>query len=123
MILPVIKRGSAELAVLVILSEGRLHGYEIAKRIEVRTGGVLRFTLASLYPLLYNLEKRGFVRGAWETTKSGRRRRCYVLTSFLTIGKISDFPKRKPSVARSMKSATGGFSFSGFVVLAAGRTV
>lgn len=81
MMLPAIKRGSAELAVLAILSEDRLHGYEIAKRIEARTGGVLRFTLASLYPLLYTLEKRGLVRGAWETTKSGRRRRCYVLTS------------------------------------------
>ena len=48
-----IKRGSAELAVLAVLIEQPLHGYEIARRIEQQTRGVLHFTLASLYPLLY----------------------------------------------------------------------
>lgn len=75
-----IKRGSAELAILAILAGEPLHGYEISRRIEARTRGALRFTLASLYPLLYRLEKRGWIRGAWETTRGGRRRRCYRLT-------------------------------------------
>jgi PadR family transcriptional regulator PadR len=75
-----IKRGSAELAILAVLAGEPLHGYEIARRIEARTQGALRFTLASLYPLLYRLEKRGWLRGAWETTRGGRRRRCYRLT-------------------------------------------
>lgn len=75
-----IKRGTAELAVLSVLERGPLHGYELAKRIEKQTTGALRFTLASLYPLLYRLEKRGHIRGAWETHNSGRRRRCYRLT-------------------------------------------
>jgi PadR family transcriptional regulator PadR len=81
MIAPGIKRGTAELAVLSVLEDGPLHGYEMARRIEEQTHGSLRFTLASLYPLLYKLEKRGWVRGAWETGESGRRRRCYRLTS------------------------------------------
>jgi len=76
-----VKRGTAELAVLSVLEEGPLHGYEMARRIEQQTRGALRFTLASLYPLLYRMEKRGWVRGAWETSDSGRRRRCYRLTS------------------------------------------
>ena len=76
-----IKRGTAELAVLSVLEESPLHGYEIARRIERQTDGSLRFTLASLYPLLYRLEKRGWVRGAWEISSTGRRRRCYRLTS------------------------------------------
>ena len=76
-----IKRGSAELAILAVLDAEPLHGYEIARRIEQQTGGVLRFTLASLYPLLYRMEKRGWVRGAWQTLPSGRERRCYQLTS------------------------------------------
>ena len=76
-----IKRGTAELAVLSVLEDGPLHGYEVARRIEEQTRGALRFTLASLYPLLYRMEKRGWVRGAWETSGSGRRRRCYRLTS------------------------------------------
>jgi len=80
MIAPGIKRGTAELAVLSVLEDGPLHGYEMARRIEEQTHGSLQFTLASLYPLLYRLEKRGWVRGAWETSGSGRRRRCYRLT-------------------------------------------
>jgi PadR family transcriptional regulator PadR len=80
MIAPGIKRGTAELAVLSVLQDGPLHGYEMARRIERQTKGALRFTLASLYPLLYRMEKRGWVRGAWETSESGRRRRCYRLT-------------------------------------------
>jgi PadR family transcriptional regulator PadR len=75
-----IKRGSAELAVLSVLEVGALHGYELARRIEQQTKGALRFTLAGLYPMLYRMEQRGWIRGAWETSGNGRRRRCYRLT-------------------------------------------
>ncbi len=78
---PKIARGSAELAILSLLAGEPLHGYEIARRIERQTRGALRFTLASLYPLLYELESRGWVKGNWETTASGRRRRYYRLTA------------------------------------------
>jgi DNA-binding PadR family transcriptional regulator len=80
MIAPGIKRGSAELTLLSLLADAPLHGYELARRIEERSGGALRFTLASLYPLLYRLENRGWVRGAWQTLPNGRRRRCYEIT-------------------------------------------
>ena len=80
MITPGIKHGTAELAVLSVLEEGPLHGYELARRIEEQTNGSLRFTLASLYPLLYRLENRGHIKGVWQTSDSGRRRRCYKLT-------------------------------------------
>ena len=76
-----IKRGSAELAILTLLEDQPLHGYEIARRIEQQTAGVLHFTLASLYPLLYRMEKRGWIKGAWENMNSGRKRRCYRLTA------------------------------------------
>src|SRR5262250_1110091 len=80
MIAPTIKRGTAELAVLSVLESGPLHGYEIARRIEHQTKGSLCFTLAALYPMLYRLEKQKRIRGAWETSPNGRRRRCYHLT-------------------------------------------
>ncbi|MGA2002206.1 MAG: PadR family transcriptional regulator [Terriglobales bacterium] len=76
-----IKRGSAELAVLTLLAEHPLHGYEIAKRIEEQTGGVLRFDMASLYPMLYRFERRSWVKAEWQTMANGRRRRCYRLTA------------------------------------------
>jgi PadR family transcriptional regulator PadR len=75
-----IKRGSAELAVLTLLAERPLHGYEIAKQIEEQTGGVLRFDMASLYPMLYRFERKAWVKAEWQTLANGRRRRCYQLT-------------------------------------------
>jgi len=75
-----IKRGTAELAVLSVLQDAPLHGYELARRIEQQTNGALRFTLAALYPMLYRMEQQRWIRGTWETSANGRRRRCYRLT-------------------------------------------
>lgn len=75
-----VKRGSAELAVLSLLEGGALHGYEIAKRVEQETNGVLTFDVASLYPLLYRMEKQGWLAAEWQESDRGRRRRCYKLT-------------------------------------------
>jgi PadR family transcriptional regulator PadR len=74
-----IKRGSAELAILAVLEQQAGHGYEVARRISERSDGVLKFTLASLYPMLYQLEREGCLKGEWEQV-AGRRRRCYRLT-------------------------------------------
>ena len=76
-----IARGSGELAILSLLAEQPLYGFEIAKQIGERTGGALRFTLASLYPLLYEMEKRGWVQGHWQVNQAGRDRRYYRLTA------------------------------------------
>lgn len=75
-----IARGSGELAILSLLTERPLYGFEIARQIGERTGGALQFTLASLYPLLYEMEKRGWVEGRWQTNQAGRDRRYYRLT-------------------------------------------
>jgi PadR family transcriptional regulator, regulatory protein PadR len=75
-----IKRGSAELAVLSVLAREALHGYEIAKRIDEGSGGELKFSLASLYPMLYSLERRALIRGSWSDAANGRRRRTYRIT-------------------------------------------
>lgn len=75
-----IARGSAEVAILALLSKQSHYGFEIAKRIESDSGGVLRFNLASLYPMLYELEKRAWIRGRWEKNSAGRDRRYYSLT-------------------------------------------
>ena len=70
------KKGSAEVVILAIVEQQPHHGYEIAKLIELRTDGSLRFTLASLYATLYRLEDRGWIKGRW-VEKAGQRRRCY----------------------------------------------
>lgn len=74
------KKGSADLLILALVDEQALHGYEIARRIEARSGGTLRFTLASLYETLYRLEDRGLIRGRWVERAGQRRRRYYRIT-------------------------------------------
>ena len=76
-----IARGSTELAILALLADQPLYGFEISKQIEERTGGALCFTLASLYPMLYELEKRGLIAGRWQANEAGRDRRYYSLTA------------------------------------------
>jgi transcriptional regulator len=75
------KKGSAELLILSLLEDQPRHGYEIGKLIEVRSGGTLHFHVASLYPLLYRLEKRGWIQGRWVEKPNQRRRRFYRLTA------------------------------------------
>lgn len=105
MITPGIKHGTAELAVLSVLEEGPLHGYELARRIEEQTNGSLRFTLASLYPLLYSLENRGHIKGVWQTSDSGRRRRCYKLT-FEGKKKLAPIRKEWDELFRALRRLT-----------------
>jgi DNA-binding PadR family transcriptional regulator len=62
-----LKRGTAELAILSVLENAPLHGYGIARRIGERSDGALQFTLAALYPMLYRMENRGWLKGTWET--------------------------------------------------------
>src|SRR5688572_33471707 len=75
-----LKKGSAELLVLSLVEARARHGHEIGKVIDSRSGGALHFNVASLYPLLYRLEKRGWIRGTWVEKPGERRRRFYRLT-------------------------------------------
>jgi transcriptional regulator len=76
-----LKRGSAELLVLSLVEGRPRHGYEMSKLIESRSDGAVRFNVASLYPLLYRLEKRGWIEGRWVDKAEQRRRRYYRLTA------------------------------------------
>jgi len=76
-----VKRGSAEMLILALVEDRPRHGYEVAKLIEQRSDGVLQFHVASLYPLLYRLEKRGLINGRWVEKAGQRRRRFYKLTA------------------------------------------
>ena len=60
-----LKKGSAELLILSLVEDQPRHGYDIGTLIETRSKGTLRFNVASLYPLLYRLEKRGWIQGRW----------------------------------------------------------
>ena len=75
-----LKRGTADLMILAVLEARARHGYEIAKLIDDRSGGMLRFHVGSLYPMLYRMERRGWIDGKWIEKGGQRRRRYYRLT-------------------------------------------
>lgn len=76
-----LKRGSAELLILSLLDARPRHGYELSKLIHTRSGGTLTFHIDSLYPLLYRLEERGWIKGTWIERAGERRRRFYKVTA------------------------------------------
>jgi PadR family transcriptional regulator PadR len=73
---PELKKGSIELLALSLIQDRPRHGYEIGKLIELGSGGRLKFTVSALYPTLYRMEKRGWIKGRW-VEKEGQRRRYY----------------------------------------------
>ena len=75
------RKGSAEVLILASLEDGQLHGYDIAREIARKSGGLLTFHVASLYPLLYKLEDRKWIQGRWVEKAGQRRRRYYRLTA------------------------------------------
>jgi transcriptional regulator len=81
MLTDALKKGSTEFLILSLLAAESRHGYELQKLIEARSKGVLTFNVASLYPLLYKMEDRGWIVGRWVEKAGERRRRFYKLTA------------------------------------------
>jgi transcriptional regulator len=80
MLVPELKKGTTPLLILALLEVEPRHGYELSKLIAARSRGVVRIHAASLYPLLYRLEKKRWIKGAWVEKPGERRRRFYHLT-------------------------------------------
>jgi PadR family transcriptional regulator PadR len=75
------EKGSTEFLILSLVEHEARHGYELSKLIESRSRGVVRLYVASLYPMLYRLEKRGLIAGRWVEKAGERRRRFYRITT------------------------------------------
>jgi PadR family transcriptional regulator PadR len=76
-----LQKTSAEMVVLALLEQQSRHGYELAKLIESRSEGRMEFHVASLYPMLYRLEAKGWVEGRWVERANERRKRFYKITA------------------------------------------
>jgi len=77
---PDMQKGGAEMILLSLLEDRPRHGYELAKLVESESGNQLQFHVASLYPMLYRLERKKLVEGKWVEKAGERRRRFYKLT-------------------------------------------
>src|SRR5882672_1164202 len=75
-----IQKGSAEMIILALLDGRARHGYELARLIDTGSDSKLQFHVASLYPMLYRLERKKLVEGKWIEKPGERRKRFYKLT-------------------------------------------
>ncbi len=74
-------QGTLDLLVLKALSLVPMHGWGISQRIQQLSRDALQIGQGSLYPALYRLERKGFVRSAWSTTENNREAKYYQLTA------------------------------------------
>ena len=72
--------GTLDLLILKTLSAGAMHGYDVARRIQERSGDVLVVEEGSLYPALYRMEEKGWISAEWGKSDNNRRAKFYSLT-------------------------------------------
>lgn len=73
-------RGAGPFAVLKLLRRREMYGYELVEALAAQTDGVLAMGQSTLYPMLYNLQAKGYVTSRWRQAESGRQRKYYTLT-------------------------------------------
>ncbi len=74
-------KGAGPLAVLELLERRPMYGWELIEQLATKAGAVLKTGQSTLYPMLYNLEAKGFIRATWRDADSGRQRKYYALTA------------------------------------------
>jgi PadR family transcriptional regulator PadR len=77
---PDLVRGCAELVLLTLLLSRPMYGYEILTTLEERGNGGFQFKQGTLYPLLYRLEREGWIEAAWVEPEGAKRRKTYRIT-------------------------------------------
>ncbi|MGA2139643.1 MAG: PadR family transcriptional regulator [Verrucomicrobiia bacterium] len=73
-------QGTLDLLILKTIAAGPLHGYSIAQRIQQRSDDVLVVEEGSLYPCLYRMEEKGWIKAEWGRSENNRRAKFYELT-------------------------------------------
>jgi PadR family transcriptional regulator PadR len=73
-------QGTLDMLILKVAALRPIHGYAIVQRIQQISRDALEIRQGSLYPALYRLENRGWLKSAWKTTEGGREARYYTLT-------------------------------------------
>ena len=74
-------KGATETVVLAVLAEEPSHGYQLVQLLQRRSEGIFEFGEGTVYPLLYKLEAKGWIRGEWQAGDGRRRRRVYRVTA------------------------------------------
>jgi len=105
--------GTLDMLILQTLLAGASHGFGIARRIEQESDDVLLVEEGSLYPALYRLEDRGWIRSAWGVSSNNRRARFYQLTALgrrQLRAEASRWEQLARAIGRVMRPAGGDAS-------------
>jgi transcriptional regulator len=73
-------QGTLDMLVLKALSRGSMHGYYIARWIQQTSDDALQVEEGSLYPALYRMERKGWIRSEWGMSENNRKARYYKIT-------------------------------------------
>ncbi|HTI39800.1 MAG TPA: PadR family transcriptional regulator [Vicinamibacterales bacterium] len=74
-------QGTLDLLILKAIALERQHGWGISERIQQISNDTLKVNQGSLYPALHRLERRGWIRAAWDVSDNNRRAKYYQLTT------------------------------------------
>jgi len=74
------RKGSTTVLILSLLAEKPMYGYQLAKELAARSGGIFDFKEGTLYPALHRMEKDGLLTSYWEVVEEGPSRKYYSVT-------------------------------------------
>ena len=74
-------KGTLDFLILKALTSGTQHGYGVARWLEESSNDLLHIEEGSLYPALYRMESKGWIRSEWGHSESNRRAKYYRITS------------------------------------------
>src|SRR6266481_5819831 len=77
---PELPQGTIDMLVLKALSLGQMHGYGVGQRIGQLAADMLKVQEGTLYPALYRIEQRGWIKSEWGVSENNRRAKFYKLT-------------------------------------------
>jgi PadR family transcriptional regulator, regulatory protein PadR len=101
-------QGTLDMLVLRVLQAGPMHGWGIAQRLLVLSQDVIQVEEGSIYPSLYRMEHKGWIKAEWGQSENNRRAKFYELTKRgrkqLTV-ESDDWEKICTAIAAVMKSA------------------
>jgi len=103
-----ILQGTLDMLILKTLSNDPMHGFAIALRIRQLTDEVIQIGEGSLYPALYRMELKGWIKAEWGVSDNNRRAKYYKLTRTgrkQLEGEVSSYNRLTEAIAKALQTA------------------
>ena len=103
-----ILQGTLDMLILKTLSQDPMHGFAIALRIRQLTDEVIQIGEGSLYPALYRMEQKGWIKAEWGVTENNRRAKYYKLTKAgrkQLEGEVASYGRLTDAIAKVLQAA------------------